>query len=247
MSMTNSSSARQFATHELLSERRGPATWKVPEIMATLGPTLEKEQDLCKAIEAGVRWVRLPCGYRQRPHVENARAARAAASQVGLPVQLLLDLPSSRPRTGTMQDLQLAVGDPVLFWDSEADSKTPTKNGAWPVPLPGLQELIGLLAPNNRMWFCDGRLNFLVDGFHDGFVAAHLIEGTIPLKSSNALFLPDSPSGFTAITQLDRDLLKEFAAAKVVPDWVALSLIASPQDVRDGRAEAKSASVPKSE
>jgi pyruvate kinase len=237
--MTNSSSARQFATHEFLSERRGPATWKVPEIMATLGPTLEKEQDLCKAIEAGVRWVRLPCGYRQRPHVENARTARAAATQVGLPVQLLLDLPSSRPRTGTMQDLQLAVGDPVLFWDPEADSKTPAKNGAWPVPLPGLQELLGLLAPNNRMWFCDGRLNFVVDGFHDGFVAAHLVEGTIPLKSSNALFLPDSPSGFTAITQLDRDLLKEFGAAKVIPDWVALSLIASPQDVRDGRSESR--------
>jgi pyruvate kinase len=105
-----------------------------------------------------------------------------------------------------------------------------------------------MLAPNNRMWFCDGRLNFLVDGFHDGFVAAHLVEGTIPLKSSNALFLPDSSSGFTAITQLDRDLLKEFAAAKVVPDWVALSLIASPQDVYAKAArKPKSASVPKSE
>jgi len=33
--------------------------------MATLGPTLEKENDIRQAIEAGVRWVRLPCGYRQ--------------------------------------------------------------------------------------------------------------------------------------------------------------------------------------
>jgi len=66
-----------------------------------------------------------------------------------------------------------------------------------------------------------------------------LVEGTIPLKSSNALFLPDSASGFTAITQPDRALLLEFAAAKLIPDWVALSLIASPEDVRDGRAEAR--------
>jgi pyruvate kinase len=207
--------------------------------MATLGPTLEKQEDLCQAIQAGVRWVRLPCGYRHRPHVENARTARAAATQVGLPVQLLLDLPSSRPRTGTMQDLRLAEGDPVIFWDPEDATATPSKNGASLVPLPGLRELFNKLAPNHHMWFCDGRLNFVVDGLQDGFVAAHLVEGVIPLKSSNALFLPDSSSGFTAITQPDRDLLEEFAAAKLIPDWVALSLIASPQDVSEGRAEAR--------
>jgi pyruvate kinase len=171
--------------------------------------------------------------------VENARVARAAATEAGLPVQLLLDLPSSRPRTGTMQDLRLAVGDSVLFWDPETATESPSKFGAWPVPLPGLRELMDKLAPSHHMWFCDGRLNFVVDGLEDGFVAAHLVEGVIPLKSSNALFLPDSPSGFTAITQLDRDLLKEFAAANIMPDWVALSLIASPQDVNEGREEAR--------
>jgi pyruvate kinase len=213
------------------------ATWKVPEIMATLGPTLEKQEDLRQAIEAGVRWVRLPCGYRQRPHVENARAAREAATQAGLPLQLLLDLPSSRPRTGTMADLQLIAGDQVLFWDSEAVTEAPMKNGAWPVPLPGLRELMDKLAPNHRMLFCDGRLIFGVDGFRHGFVAAHLIEGTIPLKSSNSLFLPDSSSGFAPVTPLDRALLDEFAAAGLRPDWVALSLIATPEDVGEGRAE----------
>jgi pyruvate kinase len=205
--------------------------------MATLGPTLEKQEDLRQAIEAGVRWVRLPCGYRQRPHVENARAARAAAIQAGLPIQLLLDLPSSRPRTGSMPDLRLAAGEKVLFWDPGAAAETPAKNGAWPVPVPGLRELAGKLTPNHRILFCDGQLNFVVDELHDGFVAAHLVEGTIPLKSSNSLFLPDSTSGFAAVTPLDRELLNEFASAELMPDWVALSLIASPQDVSEGRAE----------
>ncbi len=207
--------------------------------MATLGPTMEKQEDLVHAIAAGVRWIRVPCGYRQRPHVENARSAHAAAAQAGIPVQLLLDLPSSRPRTGTMQGLQLAVGDKVIFWDPEATAESPIKNGACPVPLPGLGELVSNLAPTQRMWFCDGRLNFVVDKLKNGFVEAHLANGTIALKSSNSLFLPDSSSGFTAITPLDRDLLKEFAAAGLVPDWVALSLIASPQDVIDGREEVR--------
>jgi pyruvate kinase len=207
--------------------------------MATLGPTLEKAEDLCQAMQAGVRWIRLPCGYRQRPHVENARAARAAAAQAGLSVQLLLDLPSSRPRTGNMQDLNLVVGNHVVFWDPESNPEAPKKNGAWPVPLPGLQELMHKLAPNHRIWFCDGRLHFVVDKIRNGLITAHLVEGTIPLKSSNSLFLPDSKTGFTSITQPDSALLSEFAAANLIPDWVALSLIASPDDVREGRAEAQ--------
>ncbi len=237
--MTKASPGRQPANKNSHSKKGGPASWKVPEIMATLGPTLEKQEDLRQAIEAGVRWIRLPCGYRQRPHVENARAARAAATEAGVAIELLLDLPSSRPRTGTMKDLHLAVGDTVLFWDPEATSEAPAKNGAWPVPLPGLKELSHKLAPQHRMWFCDGRLNFVVDKFRDDLVAAHLVEGAIPLKSSNALFLPDTPSGFTAITELDRGLLHEFATARLMPDWVALSLIASPDDVREGRADVR--------
>jgi pyruvate kinase len=237
--MTNCQSAPRAASAEAGSPQHAPAPWKVPEIMATLGPTLEKPEDLCQAIQAGVRWIRLPCGYRQRPHVENARAARTAAAQAGLPVQLLLDLPSSRPRTGHMEDLNLVVGNHVVFWDPEANPEAPKKNGAWPVPLPGLQELMHKLAPNHRIWFCDGRLHFVVDNIRNGLITARLVEGTIPLKSSNSLFLPDSKTGFTAITQPDSALFSEFAAANVIPDWVALSLIASPDDVCEGRAEAQ--------
>jgi pyruvate kinase len=200
---------------------------------------MEKEDDIRQAIEAGVRWVRLPCGYRQRPHVKNAQSALAAAKQAGQPIQLLLDLPSSRPRTGVMEDLNLALGDKVVFWDSEADTHSPVKNGAQPVPLPGLRELAGKIIPSHRILFCDGRLTFVVDELQNGFVKAHLAEGTTTLKSSNALFLPDSWSGFTAITPPDHALLNEFAAAGLSPDWIALSLISSPQDVSEGRADVR--------
>jgi pyruvate kinase len=206
--------------------------------MATIGPTLEKPEDLRRAIEAGARWFRLPCGYRQRPHLANAQAVRAAAAETEIPVQLLLDLPSSRPRTGTMQELRLKEGDQVLFWDPEAGSNGPAENGVFPVPLPGLTELLGKLVPRQRMWFCDGRINFIVDELRGPWVLASMIQGTVPLKSSNSLFLPDSPSPFRAVTPLDQALLKSFAAEDLAPDWIALSLIASAQDVRDSRAEA---------
>jgi pyruvate kinase len=208
-----------------------------PAIMATIGPTLEKPGDLSRAIEAGAGWFRLPCGYRQRPHVENARQVRAVAARLGAAVQLLLDLPSSRPRTGSMPELELSVGDEVLFWDSDLLADAPTQNGYLPVPLPGLAELREKLCPRQRMWFCDGRLSFVVDEVRTDSVVAHLVQGSAPLKSSNSLFLPDSPSAFAAITPADRRLLVAFASAGLAPDWVALSLIATPEDVRDGRRE----------
>ncbi len=213
--------------------------WKVPEIMATIGPTLEKPEDLCRAIEAGARWFRLPCGYRQRPHLENARAIRAAAEQTGQPVQLLMDLPSSRPRTGKMAELRLDIGDRVVFWDPESDPTPPAEAKPSPVPLPGLSSLLEKLGQGQRMWFCDGRLEFRVDELSGRHVLAHLDRGSVTLKSSNAICLPDSSSPYVIVTAEDRALLNSFARAGLIPDWIALSLICSPQDMSDGRREVR--------
>jgi pyruvate kinase len=225
--------------HQFDLPQEHPEDWTVPAIMATVGPTLESTRDLRRAIEAGARWFRLPCGYRQRPHVENARAVLAAAAAAGIEVHLLLDLPSSRPRTGAMDELRLNQGDHVLFWDPETSPSGVSKNGVVKVPLPGLTNLLAKLVPQQRMWFCDGRLSFVVDELRDSCVFARMVQGSVPLKASNSLFLPDSPSAFSPLTDADSSLLKAFVAQDLYPDWIALSLIASPDDVREARAEVR--------
>ncbi len=208
---------------------------RVPEIMATIGPTLEKPDDLRRAVAAGARWFRLPCGYRQRPHLENARDVRAVAAEVDFPVRLLLDLPSSRPRTGAMKDLPLEAGARILLWDCQRQAEPPVEAGAASVPLPRLYGLLDKLAPCHRLWFCDGRLEFVVDEVREDGVLARLTRGGIPLKSSNSIYLPDSASPFTMVTEDDLTLLDRFAQSGIVPDWVALSLISTPEDVLAGR------------
>jgi thymidylate kinase len=94
------------------------------------------------------------------------------------------------------------------------------------------------------MWFCDGRLEFIVDELRGPTVVAHLKRGTIPLKSSNSIYLPDSPSPYTIVTAADRALLRSFAAAGLTPDWVALSLVSSADDVKVGRREVREALSP---
>ncbi len=210
---------------------------RAPEIMATIGPTLETPEDLCRAVEAGARWFRLPCGYRQRPHVQNARDVRRVAEETGVALQLLLDLPSSRPRTGKMEELRLEIGARVLFWDPDHGDSPPDEAGVVLVPLPGLEGLLGKIRGGNRVWFCDGRLQFIADEVRSDALFAHLDRGLIPFKTSNSIYLPDSPSPFTMITAEDRALLQSFTAAGLLPDWVALSLVGSARDVEDGRAE----------
>jgi pyruvate kinase len=138
-----------------------------------------------------------------------------------------------------MQELRLETGDQVIFWDPDTAACDPGPNGFPHVPLPGLAELLPKLRPSHRMWFCDGRLRFLVDEVQDTLVRARVQEGTVPLKASNSIFLPDCLSPYAVVTPQDASLLDAFAAEKSAPDWVALSLISSPEDVRTGRKEVR--------
>jgi len=89
------------------------------------------------------------------------------------------------------------------------------------------------------MWFCDGRLSFIIQQLHHSSVLAQMEKGTIPLKSSNSIFLPDSPSPFAVMTSEDRTLLQSFRTKRLRPDWLALSLVGSPEDVICARREAR--------
>ena len=138
-----------------------------------------------------------------------------------------------------MQELPLQAGDQVIFWDPDTTARGPGPNGFAHVPLPGLAELLCKLRTSHRMWFCDGRLRFVVEEVQDASVLARVQQGTIPLKASNSIFLPDCLSPYAVVTPQDASLLDAFAADKLTPDWVALSLISSPEDVRTGRKEVR--------
>ncbi len=202
--------------------------------MATIGPTLETAKHIRAAIEAGASWFRLPCGYRQRPHLEHARLIRRVAAECGADVQLLIDLPSSRPRTGKMEDLRLEIGARVKFFDPGCGAPSRVA-GMASVPLPGFEGLLGKIECGQRIWFCDGRLEFVAETPQSDGLIASLERGEIPLKSYNSICLPDTNGAFTMITAEDDDLLRDFSAAGLTPDWVALSMVSSAGDVEIGR------------
>jgi pyruvate kinase len=205
------------------------------EVMATVGPTLETAEDLLRAAEAGARWFRLPLGYRQRAHRTHARVVAGLRERFHPPVRLLLDLPSSRPRTGSMDELSPAVGAVVVFHDPSAGAGAAPSDAPHRVPLPGLNALLSKLSPGQRMLFLDGRVEFRVEAVYPAHVSARWQRGEHPLKAGNSLFLPDSRSPFLMVTPEDVAILRGLAEDGTVPDWVALSLVSSAEDVEAGR------------
>ena len=103
------------------------------------------------------------------------------------------------------------------------------------VPLPGFEGLLGKIECGQRIWFCDGRLEFVAETPQSDGLIASLERGEIPLKSYNSICLPDTNGAFTMITAEDDDLLRDFSAAGLTPDWVALSMVSSAGDVEIGR------------
>ena len=66
---------------------------------------------------------------------------------------------------------------------------------------------------------------------------ARLNRGTILLEILELDLLARQRQPFTMVTEDDLALLDRFAEAGIVPDWVALSLISTPEDVVAGREQ----------
>jgi pyruvate kinase len=200
----------------------------VTGVVASMGRTLYGEERLRQAVDAGAAAFRLPLGLLDRDLLADFIAARAA----GAPV--LLDLPASRPRVGEMAPSLLAPGDRVLLKDTtSADSQTV-------VPLPGLARVVDHVAPGHRIFFRDGRHQFVVRERRDdnAFIVECLAASGL-LETSHGCSFPDSPVAWDPLRVEDHQLFARFAAEGLRPDGVLVSFAVSPaqlETVRDALA-----------
>lgn len=190
------------------------------EVMVTVGPTLETEQDIAAAIDAGAGWFRLPTGYRDRDHVAHALLVREVARRKGHAVMILFDLPSERLRLGRTDPRDVAPGVVLSFAEPGA-----ARGDA--IEVPGLDKLHGAVAPGHRILALDGRIALHVLEFRAGILHAAVERGIGQMKTGNSVIFPDSAVDFSLIEAADVTLLRKAEAAGLVPDWVALSMVKS--------------------
>jgi pyruvate kinase len=199
------------------------------KIMATAGPTMEEVEQIGKAIQAGATHFRINMGLRQRDLHKYFRNIRLAARRKGQEVKVMLDMPTSRPRIGKMQPMELSTGDSVFLVSKKEASSYETRT----IPLEGLSKIIPCLEVGHRILFRDGKVAFIVKKIlNANSVLVECTKATTVLRSLGSSTFPDSNVTYQPIVSEDLVYFEKFAADDLVPDLISLSFASEMKQVQ---------------
>jgi pyruvate kinase len=211
----------------LVSTLGGMAIDRRTKIVATLGPASDSRERLRALIETGVDAVRFNLSHgTHEEHSERAWLVREIAADVGRPVALIGDLQGPKLRIGELAEpVVLHTGDMIRVCAEEAAT-----NGELPIA----PAVIGdVLEPGHEVLIDDGLVRLRVDEVERGRATCAVVVGGL-VSSHKGVNLPGVPVPIPSLTR--KDLADLDWAISTGVDFVALSFIRSPADVRDLRA-----------
>ncbi len=194
--------------------------------MATLGPASDSPDSLRALVAAGVDAVRFNLSHGTHDeHSERAWRVREIAADVGRPVALIADLQGPKLRVGELEEpVVLRTGGEITVCSEDLVSGD---------ELPVMPAVIGqVLEPGHDVLIDDGQVRLRVDEVSQGRArCAVVVGGTV--TSHKGVNLPGVPLPIPSLTRKDTADL-EWALSTGV-DFVALSFVRSPSDVRELR------------
>lgn len=198
---------------------------KKTKIVATLGPATNTKEILCKLVEKGVNVFRINFSHADHDTAkERISQIREINEELGCNVAILADLQGPKLRVGVMEEgVQLASGDTFVFTTEKC---TGTKQKAFMT----YQNFPKDVKIGENILVDDGKLRFEVISTDKKkeVVTKVLVGGT--LKSKKGVNLPNTNVSLPALTEKDKkDVV--FALEQEV-DWVALSFVRNPEDLR---------------
>ncbi|WP_341911455.1 pyruvate kinase [Ferrovibrio terrae] len=199
------------------------------KIVATLGPASSGPDRIRALFEAGADVFRLNFSHGSHDdHLERIRTVRALEQQLNHPIGLLADLQGPKLRIGSFRDgaVDLIPGNRFRL-DLNA-----TAGDTSGVQLPH-PEVLGSLTPGTELLLDDGKIRLRVTEVHAAWAMTEVLVGG-RLSDRKGVNLPDTVVPLSALTPKDRADLS-FALAHGV-DWVALSFVQRPDDLREARA-----------
>jgi pyruvate kinase len=196
------------------------------KIVATLGPSSSKPEQIARLVDAGVDLFRL--NFSHGANDDKAKVIdiiRTVAERKKKAVGILADLQGPKIRTGRMENgaISLRKGDSISITTDEVKGR------------PGLISTIYKalptdVKPGSRILLDDGLIEFRVQSIEGNTVHCTVIEGGI-LKDLKGINLPGVNVSSPSLTPKDRIDL-EFCLDKRV-DYIALSFVRKAEDVED--------------
>jgi pyruvate kinase len=192
------------------------------KIVATLGPaSASRVEDL---VAAGMDVARLNLSHgTQADHATSAQAVREAGTAIGHPLALLADLQGPKLRVGLLsRPILLDEGEEVVAGPEGRD-----------VDIPIAPTVVGeVLEPGHDVLIDDGHVRLRVERVERGRAVCSVVVGGV-VETHKGVNLPGVPLPIPSLTE--KDLSDLAFALELDADFVALSFVRSPDDVRDLR------------
>ena len=195
--------------------------------MATIGPASSSQECLTALVGAGIDAARLNFSHGTREEqAERARLVRQVQEEAGRPLALIADLQGPKLRIGDLREpVLLARGEEAVlrFDDSPSDGE-----------LSVLPAVLGeVLRPGHDVLIDDGHVQLRVAEVEGGRATCSVVAGGL-VTSHKGVNVPGIHIPIPSLTDKDRADLE--VALEVDADFVALSFVRSPDDVREVRA-----------
>ncbi len=198
------------------------------KIVATIGPASASPSMLRLLYNAGVDVFRLNMSHGDHEKLAGvAQAIRDIERDTGTPLAVFADLQGPKIRTGAFagDSIKLRYGaEYKLTLSSESNDENV-------IPIPH-KELLDVLEPGDILKLDDGRLQLTISERSERHIIAKA-DTPGELKNRKGINLPGRRLPISALTEKDRKDL-DFALSINV-DYIALSFVQQPDDVREAR------------
>ena len=207
-----------------------PDLMRRTKIVATIGPATESPERLRELIAAGATTFRLNFSHGDHSeHAARIATIRQVATELGIEIGILQDLQGPKIRLGRFAEgpITLAKGDPFTLTSRDVACNQTIATVTY-------DKLADEVVPGSRILLDDGRVEMLVDRVDNALQTLYcsVTVGGV-LSNNKGVNFPDVQLSIRALTEKDRIDLA-FGLQQGV-DWVALSFVRNPSDMREIR------------
>ena len=195
------------------------------KIVSTLGPATSSPQRIRELVAAGMDVARLNLSHGDHAfHEQNYAQVRAASDESGHAVGVLVDLQGPKIRIGTFADgpIVLSAGDRFTITTREVEGDATIVGTTY-------KGLPGDVSPGDRVLIDDGKITLSVHDVDETEVRCVVVYGG-PVSDKKGINLPGVAVSVPALSEKDEDDLRW--ALTLRADYIALSFVRSPEDIR---------------
>ncbi|WP_432836614.1 pyruvate kinase [Dactylosporangium sp. CA-092794] len=195
------------------------------KIVCTLGPATSSAERLRGLVDAGMDVARLNFSHgSHEDHASVYNLVREAAIAAGRPVGILADLQGPKIRLGRFADgpHEWATGDTAVITSDDILGTADRVSCTY-------KKLPEEVKPGDRLLIDDGKVAVEVTSVTGNDISVLVTEGGM-VSNNKGVSLPNVAVSVPALSEKDAEDLR--FALRLGADWIALSFVRSPEDIK---------------